>query len=199
MVIHVQPQTRLCTADDLWEISHRPENEAKRFELIDGEIVEMSPTGWIHGKVTMELGRLIANHVAAHGLGEVMAAETGFSLSQDGLNVLAPDVGFIVKARVPSELPESGYVLLAPDLAVEVVSPGNRPRDMLNKVEKYLEHGTNAVWVVYPDERVIDVYHRQPDGVLTLRKVNTDSTLDGGDMLPGFTLKVADIFPAQPS
>jgi Uma2 family endonuclease len=186
------------TEKDLWEISHHPDNEGKRFVLIEGVIVEMSPTGWKHGKVTMELGRLIANYVVEHQLGEVTAAETGFSLSGDGLNVLAPDIGFIAKARVPDDLPK-GYVPLSPDFAVEVVSPGNSAGEIRMKIETYLRFGTKLVWIVYPEKTRVDVYRPTTDKAAIVEFVDLSGSLDGGEILPGFMLAVKDIFPASTS
>ena len=135
---------RLYTADDLWKLSHLPENEGKRLELIEGVLIEMTPAGWKHGDIASELDMIIRSYVKTHQLGRVTAAETGFSLTGDGLNVLAPDVGFIAAERVPAELPD-GYVPFAPDLAVEVVSPGYSPADMLTKIEKFLQY-CKMIW-----------------------------------------------------
>jgi Uma2 family endonuclease len=185
---------KLYTADDLWELAHRPENSAKRFVLIEGVIYEIPPTGWEHGSRTMRLGRLVGNHVDANDLGDVTAAETGFSLSGDGLNVLAPDIGFIAKNRIPDQLPQ-GYVPFAPDLAVEVVSPGNKPADIRAKVEKYLQYGTKLVWIVYPEQKKIDVYRPSDKGAL-VEFISEDGLLDGGDVLLGFSMLVREIFGA---
>ncbi len=187
-------QEKLYTAEDLWRISHLPKNAGKRFELIEGVIVEMSPTGWLHGDVAMEIGALIRSYVKAHNLGRVTAAETGFSLTGDSLNVLAPDVGFIAAGRIPEQLPD-GYVPFAPDLAVEVVSPGNSPAEIRTKIEKYLQYGTQLVWIVYPNKKKVDVYHPTGGQGAMVEFVNIDGTLSGGNVLPGFELSVKDIFP----
>lgn len=86
---------------------------------------------------------------------------------------------------------------LAPDLAVEVVSPSNRKREMLDKVESYLASGTKLVWLVYPTIKVGDVYRLNDDGSINIRKITVDGTLDGEDVLPGFSLRVSAIFPAN--
>ncbi len=176
-------QERLYTVEDLWELAHSGED--RFFELIEGEIVEMPPPGDRHGVVASELHRLIANHVVNTDLGDVVF-ETGFILSAN--TVCAPDVGFLAKARLT---PMTGkYYPVAPDLAVEVVSPSDSPGPLRRKVALYLRNGARAVWVVYPNERFVDVYHA--DGM-----VNTyegDETLDGGDILPGFSVRVSDIF-----
>jgi hypothetical protein len=113
---------KLYTAHDLWEISH--DDDERRYELVEGVIYDMPPAGGLHGNIAMILGWHIAGFVMQNDLGFVTAAETGFSLTGDNLNVLAPDVGFISKNRLAT-LPE-GYIPLAPDLAVEVVSPNDK-------------------------------------------------------------------------
>lgn len=184
--------TQPLTADDLWEISHaQPE---QRFELSEGEIIVMSPTGWLHGDIASELDMRIRQHVKVKQLGKVTAAETGFILEQreDGRDtVRAPDVGFIAAARVPDEIP-ARYVPFAPDLAVEVVSPGDGATAIHAKVQEFLRAGTQQVWVVYPDVREVVVH--SGTAALTL---TADDTLDGGDILPGFVINIREIFPEK--
>ncbi len=185
-------QERLYTADDLWELAHQPEYEGKRLQLIEGEVYEMPPTGGEHGGITLDIGAQIRNHVKAHDLGYTTAAETGFILFKNPAGkdtVVAPDVGFIAKARLPQGLP-TGYVPLAPDLAVEVVSPGDSADEVDRKVLLYLRYGTRLVWVVYPKTKTMIA--QTPTGI---ERYDADSTLDGGDVLPGFTLVLRDIFP----
>ena len=182
------------TADDFWEMSHRDEDDnlPKRYELDEGELIEMSPTGDIHGLLTLWLGYLILGFVIQHDLGEVTGAETGYILFKDPKTgrdtVRAPDVGFIAKSRLQ---PLTGkFYRIAPDFAVEVVSPTDTAKQMRRKAEQYLRAGTRLVWIIYPDDRLVDVYRPDHD-VKTLR---LDNTLDGADVLPGFTLIVKDIF-----
>ncbi len=181
-------QEKHYTADDLWELSHRA-GDQKRLELIKGVLVEMSPTGAVHGILAAWLLYVIMAHVIAYDLGDVTAAETGYVLfAGPPQTVLAPDVGFVSKARRP---PLTGkYYAVAPDLAVEVVSPSDAAKDMREKVELYLQYGTSLVWIVYPDSRLVDVHRPgQPAD-----KVGLDAELDGGSVLPGFRLPVKDIF-----
>ncbi len=178
-------QQKLYTAADLWELSHN--ESGKRYELIEGVIYEMAPAGGKHGVITSGINMLIGMYVKTHSLGYVTAAETGFSLTGDGKNVLAPDVGFVAKDRL-SELPD-GYIPLAPDFAVEVVSPNDRAGRIQIKVKSFLEWGTKLVWVVYPATQNVVVHTLS--GSYTL---GVDAALDGGDVLPGFQLPVKDIF-----
>jgi len=184
---------KLYTADDLWEISHLPENEGKRMELIEGGIIEMPPAGWEHGDIAGVVLGLIWSYVRQHQLGRVTAAETGFSLTGDGLNVLAPDVGFIAAARAPEQLPR-GFVPFAPDLAVEVASPGDSAADLFTKVEKYLQNGTRLVWVIFPERRKVAVYRPLAGKRVGVDSLGVADVLDGEDVLPGFALPVKECF-----
>jgi len=184
-------EERLYTAGELWELSHQPENRGKRLELIEGAIYEMPPTGGEHGGITLDLGAVIRSHVKANDLGYTTAAETGYILykNPNGRDtVVAPDVGFISKERLPDGLPKS-YIPAPPDLAVEVVSPGDSADEIDQKVVLYLRSGTRLVWVWYPKTKTVIAH--TPTSV---QRLDLDDTLDGGDVLPGFRLAVREIF-----
>lgn len=187
----VSEQERLYSADDFWEIAHSAENEDRHLELIEGMLHEMSPAGEEHGDVAMEFGRLIANHVKANNLGRVTAAETGYILRKQPKGkdtVLAPDVGFISRERA-AERPSQKFVPFAPDLAVEVVSPSDSYTTVRRKIALYLRYGTKQVWLANPELRTVEIH--TTDGI---RLLSENDTLDGGDILPGFTVKVGEIF-----
>ena len=183
-------QEKLLTADDLWALAHQPENAGKRFELVRGALREMSPAGGEHGEVAGIIFGLIWTHVRQHQLGRVTAAETGYILESDPCTVRAPDVGFISRARSPQPL-DAQYVPLPPDLAVEVVSPGDRADAVEEKVLDYLRAGVAPVWVIYPASRTV-IAHTAAQ----VRRLGPDDTLDGGSVLPGFAVTVNAIFPS---
>src|SRR5262245_9572005 len=190
-------QEKIRTAEDLWELSHRPEYTDLHLELSEGRLIVMSPAGWKHGTITLRLGHKVLEHVDENGLGIVTAAETGFILYKNpdpnGKDtVRAPDVGFIAAARVPGNLDElpDGYVPFAPDLAIEVVSPNDEPKEIEQKVKEYLKYGTRLVRVMYSDSKEVKVY---APGQKT-KTLKIGDTLEGGDVLPGFKLPVRDIF-----
>jgi Uma2 family endonuclease len=106
--------------------------------------------------------------------------------------VRLPDVAFVARARQP--VLEGVEFPFAPDLAVEVVSPGDSAAEVLDKVALYLQAGTRLVWTVYPDEETVYVWQAAEGGGFHVRKFDRESTLDGGDVLPGFTLAVRDLF-----
>jgi Uma2 family endonuclease len=184
--MHMSVQDQTYTIEDLWALSHRGDD--KRFELIEGSIVEMAPVGMQHSAVAGMLYRLVDDHAHAHDLGHV-TIEAGFVLEAN--TVVAPDVGFIAKARLAQATPE-GYFDAPPDVAAEVVSPSETPAQIRRKVRLYLQAGVQMVWVVYPEDRTIDV-HRPGDPLVTVTLAAGD-TLEGRDMLPGFAVPVADVF-----
>lgn len=183
---------KLIDADAFWELAHAAGDELRR-DLIEGEVVEMSPAGEAHGIIAGNLFGFIWNHARQQNLGRVTAAETGYVLHKnpDGKDtVLAPDVGFVRVGRLPSE-PSPRYVPVAPDLAVEVVSPNDKYTEVAHKIRLYLAYGTRVVWIVDPKYRTVEVH--TSDGMKTLQ---ADDMLDGSGVLPGFTLALRDVFPA---
>ncbi len=179
-------------AEKFLELAEQPQYEDRLIELVEGEIIEMSkPTGE-HGEITMWLGVKIANHVFENELGRVAASETGFVLERnpDGRDtVRGLDIAFISRAKAPKPLPPT-WVELAPDLAVEVISPGNLAGDIHKKVRELLKAGTTLIWIVYAETRTVVVH--TPAGAITHEEADI---LSGGDVLPGFEVRVADIFP----
>lgn len=164
--------------------------EPGRFDLVHGEVIQMPPAGGEHGVITIEIGRLIANYVAERQLGRTYAAETGFIIDHDARTVLAPDVAFVVSERVPPIDQQRGFVPIPPDFAVEVVSPSDRIVDVNAKVGEYLEAGVRLVWIVEPRRRTVTVYRADRSARLLIE----GESLDGGDVLPDFSLPVSDIF-----
>jgi Uma2 family endonuclease len=180
----------IYSADDLWELAHRPEYANLRLELSEGKLIIMTPVGEDHGRRTIRLGRYVDIFAEENDLG-YCTTETGYILYQDeeGRDVVrAPDVAFVVKNRT-QEQPSPKYVPFAPDLAVEFVSPNDDAEDIEKKVQEYLRGGTRMVWVLYSATRSVTVH--TPDGIY---RVTADGTLDGGDVLPGFSLPLTKIF-----
>ena len=175
----------LMTADELLRLN-LPD---KRTELIRGRLVVRDPGGARHGAVAMRLGYRIMAHVAAHDLGRVYAAETGFKIESDPDTVRAPDVAFIAKHRLP-EVEPRGYPGWAPDLAVEVLAHDDHPADTLEKVAQWLKAGVQMVWIVDSEKRTARVY--RADGSEAL--LGSDETLDGEDVLPGFRCPLVDLW-----
>jgi Uma2 family endonuclease len=159
-----------------------------RCELVKGELRMMIPPAYEHGRITFRFGYLLGAHVEPRRLGTILAAETGFLLSRDPDTVRAPDVAFVRAEREPG--PIRGYFPGAPDLAVEVLSPEDRPGSVREKVAEWLEAGTLAVWVVDPRQRTVTVH--EPNHEPRVR--GESECLRGGEVLPGFELPVREIF-----
>lgn len=179
------PRTDTLTAEALASLPDR----GCRFELIEGELVEVSPASGSHGRIGMRIGWRLMELADAAGLGDVFNADTGFILRRDPDTVLSPGVSFVRSERLSSQ-DENSFLELAPDLAVEVISPSNTAREISDKVMMYLDAGSTLVWVVEPVRRIVTVYRSDR----TARILSDSDTLDGGDVLPGFSLPVADIF-----
>jgi Uma2 family endonuclease len=175
------------TAEQLQEL---PAADGTRYELVNGELHTMTPSGYRHGRVSGEVYYHLSRFVRDEHLGEVLAAETGFLLRRGPDTVRAPDVAFVSSERVPDDADEVGYVELAPDLVVEVVSPSDRAGAVAAKALAWLDAGVRTVWVVDPETALVAVH--RPDGVVTL--LRGDAVLDGGDVVPGFRLPLPELF-----
>lgn len=158
------------------------------WELIDGEPVEMKPSGAGSGWVAGEIFGRLRDHVRSQRLGWVFPAEVGFILFDDRAVVRSPDASFVRLDRLPT-LPD-GFIPLAPDFAVEVPSPSDRRADALAKVAMYLQAGVKLVWLVDPERRTVTVF--RPDE--TIAVLHDGETLDAGDIVPGFGVGVSEIF-----
>ncbi len=176
--------TRLLTAADLLRL----DSEGVRGELIRGELCEEMPPGKDHGIYSLNIGGDMRNFVRERGLGRV-AVEHGIWLERGPDTVRAPDVAFYSADRQPPGVSVPGYSETVPDLAVEVQSPNDSRAYVHDKCIMWLSFGVRLVWAVYPSARSVDVHGA--DGVATLRE---GDVLDGGDVLPGFTCAVGDIF-----
>ena len=149
----------------------------------------MSPAGFDHGRFASRIVTALENHVSRQGLGIVTTAEAGFQLARNPDTVRAPDVAFVRADRVPSG-GVKGYFQGAPDLAVEVVSPSDRPDEVATKVQDWLQAGCSMVWVVEPANRTVAI-HRRGSQVVVLTSADA---LTGGDVLPEFSMPVARVF-----
>jgi Uma2 family endonuclease len=176
----------LVTADELLMMP----DDGFSYELVKGELKRMPPTGDAHGGVTMALAAPLYQYVKLNKLGRVYAAETGFKLESDPDTVRAPDVAFVSAERIEAAGRVLGYRSGAPDLAVEVLSPGNTKREMAEKIDEYFAAGARLVWVVSPKLKTVTVYRSLTDIVMLTEK----DTLDGGEVVPGFHIPVAEIF-----
>lgn len=175
---------QLITADELLS-----RGDIGRCELIDGELVCMSPAGFEHGWIAMRVARLLANHVEQHNLGIALAAETGFLIRRNPDTVRAPDAAFIATKRLPDPLPGRGFFPGAPDFAVEVVSPDDVPVDVTNKAREWLAAGARLAWIVDPTTRSITAH--SASGVI---QISQKEVISADPVVAGFSIRVADVF-----
>jgi Uma2 family endonuclease len=164
-----------------------------RSELIEGELHTMPPTFEDHGETTMRLSIILGQYVLANQLGKMYAAETGFLIARNPDTVRAPDIAFIRQERLPSPHPAPRWVPVIPDLVVEVASSGDRPAEVQQKAAMWLDAGVQMVWVVSPGDRTVEV-HRANDSGESVVTLHEHETLDGADIVPGFSTPVAAIF-----
>ena len=170
------------TAEEFMNIDDEP----NRHELIKGELLTMNPPKPLHGRIVINLALILGQHVKANRLG-VVYSESGYHLERDPDTVLGPDMSFVSAQRVDNS--DEHYYDGPPDLAIEVLSPGNRKGYVNRKLAVYLETGTRSVWLVDPRRRTVEAISSTGER-RTLHE--TDELVD--DTVPGFRVKVSEIF-----
>ena len=180
------PTAEIMTAEQL-EHLHLP---GKSTELVRGQLVVREPPGTYHGLIAARLLLRVGGFVEAHRLGEVFGQDTGFKIASNPDTVRAPDVAFVAHERL-SQLTRRGYASVAPDLVAEILSPDDRPGEVMSKIVAWLNAGVRLAWVIDPDRRVAQVH--RPDGSLSL--LDADADLEGEVVLPGFRCALEELFP----
>ncbi len=186
-------QQKLYTVDDVWELSHQPENDNKYFYLIDGELYWDMPPGGEHGNLAVEIAYRLRVFLEEHDLGKI-TVETGYYPAGDHRTLLAPGVAFISAARAPQPFPKK-FVPNMPDLAVEILSPTDSLAEARRKAAIYLANGTSLVWIVLPAEKGVDVCRASEGAGLNMEFVGLGGSLSGEAVLPGFELELKLLFP----
>ena len=178
-------QKKTYTLAEYEQLQDLPENRGKLLELIDGEIVE-KVASFTPSRIAARIIQLIGNYLDEHNIGEVTAPDGTYVMSDD--NGFIPDVGYITHTRLPEE--PTRFASVPPDMAVEVKSPTDSKRELRMKAEKYLTLGTQLVWLVFPDEQIVEVYVPGRD----VEEFSANDILDGGNVLPGFEVHIRRIF-----
>jgi Uma2 family endonuclease len=173
-------ETKLMTAEELLQMP----DDGMRHELVEGELRTMSPAGWEHGLIAARILTHLREYVIRHGLGDVCAADTGFFLARDPDSVRGPDAAFVRKERF---VKTKKFFPGAPDLAVEVVSPNDKWSEVEEKVRHYLNTGAQRVIVVDPKTRGAIISTPK-------ERVVAEDVIDGGDVVPGWSMTFAEIF-----
>lgn len=159
-------------------------------ELVRGEVVLSPLAGAAHSRIVRNLVLALDAYARARGLGEVFGDGAGYVLKVLPRTVRGPDVSFVRAGGLPQLVPVRGFFEITPDLAVEVLSPSNRPKQIEGRIVDLFAAGTAVVWVVDPRTRGVTV--RTPDR--GARALGEADTLDGAPALPEFTIRVADVF-----
>jgi Uma2 family endonuclease len=182
--IRIRRPLGLATEEDLIEYTERT---GRICELVDGVIVEKA-MGFYESRLAFVLIGFLEPFLAEHDL--------GIGLGADGMiriegQVREPDVSYFAWSRFPNRLLPRGQILgMAPDFAVEVLSPSNTEAEMDRKRREYFLGGAALVWEVFPDTRRVRVY----TDPVTFAEKTEDDTLDGGTVLPGFSLSIRHWF-----
>jgi Uma2 family endonuclease len=180
--IRMHPWPGTATEDDVIAIHAR---EKRLCELVDGTLVE-KPIGFDESRLAVELGATLVLYLRQHDFGTV-AGEAGMMRLRTGL-VRIPDVSFVCWEHLPEKY--GPIPPLAPDLAIEVLSESNTPKEMQRKLVEYFEAGTQLVWYIDLRARTVTVY-TAPDRFTVL---DESQTLDGGDVLPGLVIPLRELF-----
>ena len=181
------PSTRskIWTDDELMSLP-----DGSRYELIDGELIDMGSSGALHGYVCSILVMTLMNYILPKKLGVILDSSTAFTMKNG--NKRSPDISFISKEKLLGleELPD-GFLDGAPDLAIEVLSPNNTIAEIDQKVVEYFENGSRLVWVINLKQHYVLVYRsaQEPD-----RLLKQSDALDGEDVIAGFTMPLTELF-----
>ena len=187
----IAPSRQLMTADDLLKLP----DDGYHYELVQGVLLRMAPSTLRSAVVASKADFRLRSFVEEHRLGECGISEGGFKLASNPDVVRAPDVWFVRADRVPPGGFPEGFWEGFPDLAIEVLSPSDRPLAVARKVQEYLAAGTRLVWVLDPDARAAAGY--RPGHVPVF--LDENGILDGEDVLHGFTLPLRDVLPPPPA
>lgn len=176
------------TAPITLEEFERLPDDGNKHELSEGELITMPGPKSRHSLVAATVFEFLLNFLKQLATGRVLM-EAGYVLSRDPLTIREPDISFLSNERILTT-DEDDYFEGAPELAVEVVSPSDSAQDLQVKVRQYLRFGAKQVWVLYPKTKTVEVHcHGIPTATL-----EESQTLTGGDLLPGFSVTVSDLF-----
>jgi Uma2 family endonuclease len=187
--VSVSTTKKLLTAEEFFDFVQRPENADRCFELVGGEVIEVSRPTKPHGLVCTRVGRILDTYAEQRGSGYAVSNDTGVILARDPDTVRGPDVASYEDASTYAEL-HPKYGEAPPLLAVEILSPNDKHVKVMQKVTDYFNAGVRLVWVLDPESREA-VVHRLDKKAQTLK---TADEITGEDVLPGFSCKVNDFF-----
>jgi Uma2 family endonuclease len=182
---HAPSPQQLVTSD---ELARTP--NLGRCELVEGRVVHMSPTGFVHGRVEAAFAAVLRAFVSPRKLGYVLTGEVGILTRRVPDTVRGADVLFISNERFAGKTPGRAFLDVAPELVVEVLSPDDRPGEVLRKLGEYFDMGVKLVWLADPEQQVV-MAHRS---LTEVRCFTREGSLPGDDVLPGFEVSLREIF-----
>lgn len=177
---------QLMTVEEFEAFLALPENRDRNFELIDGEIVEKLPSQ-VHGRLVASVIGEVGIWLKRFPIGYV-ETEVRYRVPSDGHNSRQPDISVVLDVETPPV--NKGAVLRMPDIAIEVKSPDDSYKGMRERAAYYIANGSKMVWLIFPEKRLIDVYHPNAD----IDVLDVSDTLTGYGLLPEFSLPVSNIF-----
>lgn len=183
--VRMRPFPGTATVADVVSIR---DHEKRLFELVDGVLVEKA-IGFKEGVLAVVIASLLREFVIPKNLGLVVGADGMMQIFPELVRI--PDVAYVSWGRVPGQrVPSEPAPIMAPDLAVEVLSVSNTRGEMARKLDEYLDARVSLIWMVDPETRRVTVYAGNTQGIM----VPESAILDGGEVLPGFSLPVSKIF-----
>lgn len=177
--------TKLMTAKDLELLDHQV-----HCELIEGELIPMSPTASRHMVVGGDMSFAISAYLSEHQLGRLVSAEAGFQLARQPDSVVAPDYAFLTTAQFAEARAQTGYSELIPSLVIEIKSPTDRESEIARKLRIYQQAGVAEVWWLRPEERTLTVHRpaREPE------IVRAPAIFTTSEVLPGLSIDLAALY-----
>jgi Uma2 family endonuclease len=187
---------RKMTAEEFYRWANRPENEHAHWELAEGQVIEMPPPGEAHALVCWFVSQILSDYIREHGSGHLLTNDCGLIVARNPDTVRGPDIMLSLE-NLTLENARPGHSDRVPTLVVEVFSPNDRPGNMARRVEQFQRYGVPLVWVIYPEERTVNVFRLDE----LPRVLDEADELAGNGVLPAFSCKVSDLFalPTKPS
>lgn len=181
--------TPKMTAEEFFDWANRPENEDGRYELEDGEVVEMPSPGELHGFVCWLTSMILGNYLIRRGAGYMCTNDTGLVVRRKPDTVRGPDLIVFLESRTADQMSRK-FCERVPPLVVEVFSPSDKPGKLNRRIDQYHRLGIPLVWVIYPEEQTVNVC--RPNEFPKV--LDETDELTGNGVLPDFSCKVADLF-----
>jgi Uma2 family endonuclease len=173
----------LLTAE---QFDNYPFEEDKRYELDEGELIEMTRPAYLHNRILMRLSGELFIYFKSNPIGEVLNSENLYALSSATRR--APDVGIILGDR-QKELQGAKVIYVIPDIAVEILSPSETQRKIHRKLKQYFAAGVKEVWLIDPESREAEIWTGS-----ALSDVRDVADTLASPLLPGFSLSLSDLF-----